>query len=76
MQQPLSTELAGFILTLKNGKEYALDSSSGLKLEELLAISELPKFIRVKCDGSVATISVTMIAELTRDFRRKYMADF
>jgi hypothetical protein len=67
MTQQLSTNVRGFILYLKNGNEYTLDVSSGEKLEALLANSELPKFIRVKADGAIATISVSMIAELKRD---------
>jgi hypothetical protein len=77
MTQQLSTELVGFNLTLKNGKEYKLDNASGEKLEIILAKAELPKFIRIKADGSIATISVSMVAELTRDIKIvKYTADF
>lgn len=77
MTRQLSTEVIGFVLQLKSGNEYRLDSSSGEKLEMLLCGKELPKFIRVKADGAIATISVAMIAELKRDIRNiTYKADW
>ena len=77
MTQQFSTEVVGFLLMLKNGNEYQLDNSSGEKLEQLLGQSELPKFIRVKADGAIATISITMIAELKRDIKEvTYKADW
>lgn len=77
MTQQLSTEVIGFVLSLKNGSQYKLDNSSGEKLEQLLCQAEAPKFIRVKADGSIATISVSMIAELRRDVSATtYKADW
>lgn len=77
MTQQLSTEVIGFVLKIKNGSEYKLSLDSGQKLEDLLVKGEPPKFVRVKCDGYISTISVSMIAELTRDINvTRYKADW
>jgi hypothetical protein len=77
VKQELSTEIIGFVLILKNGNEYRLSSSSGEKLEQILVSKEMPKFIRIKADELLATISVSMIAELKRDVVTKiYRGEF
>jgi hypothetical protein len=77
VKQELSTEIIGFVLILKNGNEYRLSSSSGKKLEQILVSKEMPKFIRIKADELLATISVSMIAELKRDVVTKiYRGEF
>jgi hypothetical protein len=77
VKQELSTEIIGFVLILKNGNEYRLSSNSGEKLEQILVSKEMPKFIRIKADDLLATISVSMIAELKRDVVTKiYRGEF